>query len=241
VTTNDASTDGATIPDAEPLAAAVDLGTALRDLIGISVTTTVGAGEVRAAAELVRQATERLAVARRPASQLPALDDLTRGRRVFNPVTGVGSALAPPLLVRRDGDGVVAEATLGVAYEGPPGFVHGGMSALFMDQLLGSAAAAAGLWGMTAHLELDYRGPLPLETKLVMRARVVEQSGRKSVITGTIALAEDRERVLVEARGVFVMPRPEKAQAYFGTITDASGRHAPPRRPSDATALDERD
>jgi acyl-CoA thioesterase FadM len=94
---------------------------------------------------------------------------------------------------------------------------------------------------MTAHLELDYRGPLPLETKLVMRARVVEQSGRKSVITGTIALAEDRERVLVEARGVFVMPRPEKAQAYFGTITDASGRHAPPPRPSDATALDERD
>ena len=74
-------------------------------------------------------------------------------------MTGVGSALAPPLVVRRDGDGVVGEATLGLAYEGPPGFVHGGMSALLMDQLLGSAAAAAGLWGMTAHLELDYRGP----------------------------------------------------------------------------------
>jgi acyl-coenzyme A thioesterase PaaI-like protein len=237
VTTNDGNP---AIPDAEPLAAAVDLGTALRRLIETSVTSTVGAGEVRAAAELVRQATERLAVARRPASQLPALDDLTKGRRVFNPVTGVGSALAPPLVVRRDGDGVVAEATLGIAYEGPPSFVHGGMSALFMDQLLGSAAAAAGLWGMTAHLELDYRGPLPLETRLVMRARVAEQSGRKSVITGTIALAEDPDRVLVEARGVFVMPRPEKAEAYFGAITDASGRHAPPRRPSDATELDDR-
>jgi acyl-coenzyme A thioesterase PaaI-like protein len=238
VTTNDGRP---AIPDAEPLAAAVDLGTALRQLIETSVTTTVGAGEVRAAAELVRQATERLAVARRPVSQLPALDDLTKGRRVFNPVTGVGSALAPPLHVRREGDGVVAEVTLGVAYEGPPGFVHGGMSALFMDQLLGSAAAAAGLWGMTAHLELDYRGPLPLETTLVMRARVAEQSGRKSVITGTIALAEDPDRILVEARGVFVLPRPEKAQAYFGTVTDAAGRHTPPRRPSDATELDERD
>ncbi len=229
------------IPDTEPLAAAVDLGTALRDLIEISVTSTVAAAEVRAAADLVRQATERLAVARRPVSQLPALDDLTKGRRVFNPVTGVGSALAPPLQVRRDGNGVVAEATLGVAYEGPPSFVHGGMSALFMDQLLGSAAAAAGLWGMTAHLELDYRGPLPLETPLVMRARVAEQSGRKSVITGTIALAADPERILVEARGVFVMPRPEKAEAYFGAITDATGRHSPPRRLSDATALHERD
>ena len=228
-----------TIPDAEPLAAAVDLGTALRELIEVSVTTTVPAAEVRAAAELVRQVTERLAVARRPASQLPALDDVTTGRRVFNPVTGSGSALAPPLHVRREGDDVVGEATLGVAYEGPPSFVHGGMSALLMDQLLGSAAAAAGLWGMTAHLELDYRGPLPLETKLMLRARVAENAGRKSVITGTIALAENPDRILVEARGVFVMPRPEKVEAYFGAITDASGRHSPPRRPSDATALEE--
>jgi acyl-coenzyme A thioesterase PaaI-like protein len=230
--------DSATIPDAEPLAAAADLGAALRELIETSVTTTVPAAEVRAAAELVRQVTERLAVARRPVSQLPALDDLSKGRRVFNPVTGTGNAMAPPLHVRRDGDGVKAEATLGLAYEGPPGFVHGGMSALLMDQLLGSAAAAAGLWGMTAHLELDYRGPLPLETKLLFRARVAENSGRKSVITGTIALADDPERVLVEARGVFVLPRPEKVDAYFGTITDAAGQHSPPRRPSDATALE---
>jgi acyl-coenzyme A thioesterase PaaI-like protein len=243
VTTDDTGTTtaGATIPDAEPLAAATDLGTALRELIEVSVTTTVAAAEVRAAAELVRQATERLAVARRPSSQLPAIDDVMSGRRVFNPVTGSGSALAPPLVVRRDGEGVVAEATLGAAYEGPPSYVHGGMSALFMDQLLGSAAAAAGLWGMTAHLELDYRGPLPLEKKLVLRARVAENSGRKSVIAGTIALADEPDRVLVEARGVFVMPRPEKAQAYFGSITDASGRHTPPRRPGDATAFDERD
>jgi acyl-coenzyme A thioesterase PaaI-like protein len=237
VTTNETGT----IPDAEPLAAAVDLGTALRELLEVSVTTTVTAGEVRAAAELVRQATERLAVARRPASQLPALDDPATGRRVFNPVTGVASALAPPLLVHREGDDVVAEATLGVAYEGPPSYVHGGMSALFMDQMLGAAAGAAGLWGMTAHLELDYRGPLPLQTKLVFRARVAENTGRKSVITGTIAVADEPDRVLVEARGVFVMPRPEKAQAYFGSITDASGRHAPPRRPGDATDVDDRD
>jgi acyl-coenzyme A thioesterase PaaI-like protein len=235
------SNDHGTIPHAEPLAAAIDLGTALRELIEVSVTTTVPAGEVRATADLVRQVTERLAVARRPVSQLPALDDITKGRRVFNPVTGAGSALAPPLVVRREADGVVGEATLGVAYEGPPSFVHGGMSALLMDQLLGSAAAAADLWGMTAHLELDYRGPLPLEKKLVLRASVVESTGRKSVITGTIALAEAPDRVLVEARGVFVMPRPEKVEAYFGAITDAAGRHTPPSRPSDATALDERD
>jgi acyl-coenzyme A thioesterase PaaI-like protein len=235
VTTN----DSATIPDAEPLAAAADLATALRDLIEASVTTTVPAAEVRAAAELVRQVTERLAVARRPVQQLSAHDDPATGRRVFNPVSGTGSALAPPLLLRREEGGLVGEATLGVAFEGPPSFVHGGMSALFMDQVLGDTAAAAGVWGMTAHLELDYRGPLPLGRPLVFRGRVAESDGRKSLIVGTIALASDPDDALVEARGLFVTPRREKLDAYFGAITDASGAHRPPSRASDATAVAE--
>ena len=158
-------------------------------------------------------------------------------RRVFNPVSGVGSALAPPLTFRRADGGVAAEATLGLAYEGPPSYVHGGISALLMDQLLGSAAIAAGLWGMTARLELDYRRPVPLETPLLLRAAVTENAGRKVVITGTIALAEAPEQALVEARGVFVTPRPERSAEYFGAITDATGRHRPPGRPSDATAV----
>ena len=82
MTTNDSGT----IPDAEPLAAAADLAAAMRGLIETAVTSTVPAAEVRAAAELVREVTERLSVARRPVSQLPALDDVTTGRRVFNPV-----------------------------------------------------------------------------------------------------------------------------------------------------------
>jgi hypothetical protein len=230
--------DTGTIPDAEPLAAAIDLGTALRELVEVSVTTTVPAGEVRAAAELVRQVTERLAVARRPASQLSALDEVSTGRRVFNPVTGAGSALAPPLVLRRSGDGVVGEAVLGVAYEGPPSYVHGGMSALLMDQVLGDTAAAAGVWGMTAHLELDYRGPLPVGEPLVFRGRVAESDGRKSLIVGTVALASAPDRALVEARGLFVTPRREKLEAYFGAITDGSGEHRPASMASDATALE---
>lgn len=231
------SNDGAAAPDAELLTATTDLGDALRELIEASVTTTAATGEVAAAAELVRAATARISGSRRSASQLPRLDDPSEGRRVFNPVTGIANPMAPPLVVRRDGDGVVAEATLGLAYEGPPSFVHGGMSALFMDQMLGSAAGAAGLWGMTAHLELDYRGPLPLQTPLVLRARVESHEGRKAFITGTIALASAPGKALVEARGLFVLPRPEKQAEYFGAITDATGRHAPPRRPGDATAL----
>ena len=65
----------------------------------------------------------------------------------------------------------------------------------------------------------------------------IEDFTKLDIRTGTIARAAEPEKVLVEARGLFVMPRPEKQAAYFGAITDASGGHAPPRRPGDATAL----
>ncbi|MDP9428575.1 MAG: PaaI family thioesterase [Actinomycetota bacterium] len=224
--------------DADLMAAVTELGTDLRELVDASVRTTVPASELRAAAADVRAVTARLAAAaRRPATQLPALDDPVVFRRVYNPVSGVGSALAPPVAIRPVEGGVVAEATLGPAYEGPPGYVHGGMSSLVMDQLLGAAAIAAGLWGMTVHLELDYRRPVPLSTPLTLQARVVESAGRTCVVTGTIATAEAPDRTLVEARGVLVMPRAELHADYFDAITDASGRHAPPGRPTDATAL----
>jgi acyl-coenzyme A thioesterase PaaI-like protein len=224
--------------DAELMAAVTDLGAALRALIENSVTTLVDAAELRRVTEEVRAAGEALAVSRRPLTQLPRLDDPAVFRRVYNPVSGIGSPLSPPLVIRRGEGGVFAEVALGPAYEGPPGYVHGGMSSLLMDQLLGAAAMAAGKWGMTARLELDYRRPVPLATPLVLRAQVAENSGRKTVITGTIAAAEAPEQILVTARGVFVAPRPEQSRAYFGSVTDASGRHAPPGNPTDATAVD---
>jgi acyl-coenzyme A thioesterase PaaI-like protein len=226
--------------DADLMAAVTELGTALRELVDASVLTTVPADQLRAAAADARAVTARLAAAQRPATQLPVLDDPLVFRRVYNPVSGVGSALAPPVRIRRVEGGVVGEALLGPAYEGPPGYVHGGMSSLLMDQLLGSAAIAAGLWGMTVRLEVDYRRPVPLSTPLTMRAQVTEAAGRKCVVTGTIATAAAPDRTLVEARGVFVMPREELRADYFGAITDASGQHRPPGRPTDATALSDR-
>jgi acyl-coenzyme A thioesterase PaaI-like protein len=232
--TNDAGTPY----DPELMAAVSELGTAMRRLVAASVATTVGVDELRAAAEEVRAVTTRLEAARRPATQLPALDDPITFRRVYSPVTGVGSALAPPLVIHRAADGVAAEVSLGLAYEGPPGFVHGGMAGLLMDQMLGAAAIAAGLWGMTAHLELDYRGPLPLETPLALRAWVTGSEGRKTWLEGTVAVASAADHVLVRARGLFVIPRPEQLESYFGAITDAGGEHRPPGRPTDATALE---
>ncbi|MCW2617546.1 MAG: putative thioesterase [Modestobacter sp.] len=244
-TTADSTTDGGTTAgtaeEAELLAAVTELGAALRELVDVSVATTVDPAELRAAAASAREISARLSASRRGRDQLSVLDDVVQFRRVFNPVSGVGNPLAPPLVVHPVDGGVAAEASLGMAYEGPPSYVHGGMSALLMDQLLGAATTEAGLWGMTARLELDYRRPVPLQAPLLLRAAVSEVAGRRTVITGTIALADAPEQTLVEARAVFVIPRPEKATAYFGRITDASGEAAPPRRPSDAAAVADAD
>ncbi|SEL32294.1 Thioesterase superfamily protein [Blastococcus sp. DSM 46786] len=239
MTTNDGAPDPGAPADADLMTASIDLAAALRELIELSATTTADATAVRSAAELVRAATGQLEGPRRPLSQLPRLDDPAARRRTFNPVSGVANGMAPPLRFRVT-DGVVsAEATLGAAYEGPPTFLHGGMSALFMDQVLGDTAAVNGLWGMTAHLELDYRGPVPLGRPLAFRGWVEETSGRKSVIAGSIALADAPDRPLVEARGIFVMPRPEKLESYFGSVTDVSGAHRPPGNPGDATVVEQ--
>ena len=57
---------------------------------------------------------------------------------------------------------VWADFHLGAAYEGPPGLVHGGVSALVLDQVLGEAAGAGGKPGMTGTLTLRYRQGTPL-------------------------------------------------------------------------------
>lgn len=223
--------------DPDLMAAVTDLGDALRQLVDASVRTTVDAAQLTAAASRAREITAVLEASTRRRHQLPALDDPIAFRRVYSPVTGVGSAIAPPVRVRRADGGVQAETSLGLAWEGPPGYLHGGMSGLLMDQLLGAAAIVGGRWGMTARLELDYRGPVPLETPVVLRAWIAEEHGRKTLISGTIAAAADPDRVLVAASGVFVTPRTELMGDYFGAITDASGAHAPPGRATDATAV----
>jgi hypothetical protein len=75
------------------------------------------------------------------------------------------------------------------------------------DDQLGIAAAAAGYPGMTARLELVHRRPVPLHTPIRLGARLTGVDGRKTTVAGTIALAAEPDPPLVEARGLWVVPR----------------------------------
>ena len=121
-----------------------------------------------------------------------------------NAVIGVRNALAPPVHTHRDESGrVSADFHLGAAYEGPPGHVHGGVSALILDHLLGEAASPDQTPRFTGSITVRYLRATPLGALHVEAVRT-RTDGVKTYCTGTIA---DAEGITVEAEGVFITPR----------------------------------
>jgi acyl-CoA thioesterase FadM len=195
--------------------AITELGDALRTLVESSVATEAPAEHLRGAATRARELAQMLGSSRRTRHDLPAADDLLAGIRLYNPVCGPGSALAPPLHIEPVDGGVVGSCTLGLAFEGPPRYAHGGVSAMLLDQLLGYAVSAAGHPGMTVDLVNRYRAPVPLQTRLHLAAQVVEVTGRTLTAHGRIALAQAPGTALVEATGVFVELTREQVRRVF--------------------------
>ncbi len=199
-------------------AAIAELGGALRELVGQASATEVPADVLRQVAAQVSEAAALLAQRTRTRVRVPGADDLLGGFRMYNPVIGVGSGLAPPLHVEVAGNGVVGTCILSLAFEGPPTFAHGGVSAMLLDELLGHATIATGHPGMTVNLETTYRAPVPLQTKLRLTAEVTEVSGRRVTARGAIATAAEPDTVLVEASGTFIRLRPDQAARMFGGV-----------------------
>jgi len=202
----------------ERRAAIAELGDALRELVGQASATEVPGDVLRQVAAQVREAAVVLGQRTRSRAELPGADDLPGGFRMYNPVTGSGSALAPPLRIEVAGSGVVGMCALGLAFERPPSFAHGGVSAMLLDQLLGYAASAAGHPGMTVRLEIRYRAPVPLQTPLRLTAEVSEVDGRRVTARGVISTEAEPATALVEASGAFIALRPGQAARMFGGV-----------------------
>jgi acyl-coenzyme A thioesterase PaaI-like protein len=182
------------------------LAARVRELIEAVVLTDVELAEVAEVAGEVAKLTARLSAVRRVAPPIAQLDGQGLVRQLASPVSGRLNPIAPPVEMRAQPDGSVrCEFTLSAVYEGPPGFVHGGVSALILDQLLGSAAAANGTPGMTATLDLRYRRPTPYGVPLAAEARTVRVEGRKTYVDAVISGPDGKPTV--EATAMFIMPQ----------------------------------
>lgn len=176
----------------------------VRELIEIALLTEVDDPEVRAAQEHIESAKRILRERVNPGPYGVRWGASGQKRAWGNAAAGLRNAVAPPLVVQCDPDGRAwTDFHLGAAYEGPAGLTHGGVSALVLDQVLGSAAEAGGAPGMTGTLTLRYRRPTPLGD-LHAEARIDRVDGVKTIVTGHLA---GPDGVCVEAEGIFILPR----------------------------------
>lgn len=179
------------------------------------IETLLHAGD-NSAAEMSDVADRLNAVADHLEDHVPTVQqrlvDMWAGEGVtrHDPVTGPENAIAPPLhLIGQEDGSIEARVTLGLAYQGPPGCVHGGVSALLLDHTLGVANHWAGDSGMTGTLTLRYHRPTPLFEELTISARQESVDGRKIRTLGTISAGGE---VCVSADGLFInthLPRPQ--------------------------------
>ncbi len=196
-----------------------DLAASIRPLVDACVRTRVDVDEARAVAAQVRELTDRLlTVAQDEPLGFEACSD-GRMRGHANIALGMRNPIAPPMRITSPEEGRSASAFhLGVAYEGPPGHVHGGWVATILDQVLGVVPAMIGRPGLTAYLNVTYRRPTPLGD-LSAAAWVAERGEWKTLVKGEVYDAEGQ--VTAEAEGLFVVPR--WARERLGTPTGDAG------------------
>ncbi|MBO0676710.1 PaaI family thioesterase [Mycolicibacterium sp. S2-37] len=177
----------------------------VRSLIEAVIRTEVDSDRIAAAEAHVAAAldvlTEKLMTGsfgvRRSAEGMPLLWG--------NVVVGQRNAIAPPLVINRHESGSVStEFTLGAAYEGPAGHVHGGVCALVLDHLLGATAHRPGRPAFTGTLQTRFLRPTPLGP-LRAEAWVEHEQGRKTYSRGRIV---SNGETTVEAQGIFIRPAP---------------------------------
>lgn len=180
------------------------LAQSVRELADAVIRTEVDDEEIRLAQAEIEAITKRLRERQLEGSYGVRFNSAGDSRAWGNAVVGTRNAVAPPLVIHHEASGRAwSDFHLGAAYEGPPTLVHGGVSALILDQMLGEAAGAGGKPGMTGTLTLRYRRGTPLGP-LHAEAHIDRVEGIKTFAVGHLA---DAEGVTVEAEGVFILPR----------------------------------
>ncbi len=180
------------------------LADSVRELVDATIRTEVDAAEVAAIKAEIDAATARLR-----AQQIDGpfgVQYTTGGERMSwgNPVIGIRNPIAPPLVIERDASGAAfTDFYLGAPYEGPPGHVHGGVSALVLDHLLGEAASDGDTPRFTGTITMRYLRTTKLG-RLHAEAHIDRSEGVKTYVVGHIA---DEDGITVEAEGVFIKPR----------------------------------
>lgn len=194
-----------------------ELADALREFHHMSVRGAADVAHLRDATARIREIAAHLndKVPTESYGSLAGMTDHmsgTVGRTSFldrSPISGTMNPIAAPMemsLQYPDASkgiegSVTGKVTFGLAYEGPPGCVHGGFVAAAFDEVLGQVQAMTGEPGMTGELVVRYKSPTPLHVELVCTGRVVKVEGRKIYTHATLTAGD---RLCAESEGLFI-------------------------------------
>lgn len=103
---------------------------------------------------------------------------------------------------------LIATATVNLTrlHEGPPGHIHGGIIATFMDEAMGKLNRPLQVVAMTRHLAVDYLRPSPLGITLRLVAHHISRHGRK--LHHAAELRHPDGTLLAQAKGLFIVIDP---------------------------------
>jgi uncharacterized protein (TIGR00369 family) len=105
-----------------------------------------------------------------------------------------------------DDGSVVSFPVIPNTFEGPPGYLHGGIIASLLDEAMSKAVRAKGLPSMTRKMEVDYLLPVPSESPLRIEGRVARSEPRKHWAEARVL--NESGVVLAKATGFFIEARP---------------------------------
>jgi uncharacterized protein (TIGR00369 family) len=105
-----------------------------------------------------------------------------------------------------DDQSAVSLALIPDSFEGPPGYLHGGIIATLLDEAMSKAVRASGFTAMTRHMEVDYLRPVPSDAPLRLEGRVTGKDGRKHWVEARILNSEGT--ALAQGKGLFIEVRP---------------------------------
>jgi uncharacterized protein (TIGR00369 family) len=101
---------------------------------------------------------------------------------------------------------VVCLASIPDTFEGPRGYLHGGIIATLLDETMSKAVRSHNLVAMTRHMEVDYKRPVPSCTPIRLEGRVYHHEGRKHWAEADIL--DDAGTLLAHGKGLFIEVRP---------------------------------
>jgi uncharacterized protein (TIGR00369 family) len=100
---------------------------------------------------------------------------------------------------------VVCLATVSDMFEGPAGYIHGGVIATLLDEAMSKAVRASGKQAMTRQMEIDYLRPVPSGAPIRMEGRMIRSEGRKHWTEAKIMNVEGT--TLAQSKGLFIEVR----------------------------------